>query len=370
VTCTTKQVSKNKRLSLSLIWLFALVLACNRTAPVNLTSLVNKIQPAVVTIVTFDMNNKALGQGSGFFINKEGYLITNHHVLEGANRAIVKTQDGKECPIRLVVAEDEAVDLVKVLVDISDYSVHFVNVKTAVPDIAEKIIVVGSPMGLDQTVSEGIISGFRKITNAVKVLQISAPIAPGSSGSPVVNMKGEVIGVVTSYLTKGQNLNFAVPGEYVLALTNRESGTTISNWTRSTIGKNGRDRSEKDRYQEEKTKLVETRKNLDRKKRLLEQEYAEAKRYFDRKNRELDSDREAIENTNKAHKEMRGHVSAEFFNQNLYKIKVLIASHNAKVKALNDENSACYDRLRRKKEALDAEIVDYKFKRVEIERSR
>ena len=115
--------------------------------------------------------------------------------------------------------------------DIPEGSFQCLKVIRAFPDVAEGILVVGSPLGLEQTVSEGIVSAVREMPNMVRVLQISASISPGSSGSPVIDMKGKVIGVATFYLVKGQNLNFAVPGKYVLDLNRQKVGKTISEWT-------------------------------------------------------------------------------------------------------------------------------------------
>jgi len=80
-------------------------------------------------------------------------------------------------------------------------------------------VVLGSPLGLENTVTEGIVSALRLTQEKEDIFQISAPISKGSSGSPVVNMRGEVIGVATFQLINGQNLNFAVPGKYVVDLS-------------------------------------------------------------------------------------------------------------------------------------------------------
>ncbi len=198
---------------------------------VNLVELSKKVRPAVVLIETFDKDKKALGQGSGFFINQKGHLITNYHILEGAYSAEVKTFDGRMYPVKLVLAERQEVDLIKVLVDIPEKATKFVQVTNTVPEVAERVLVVGSPMGLDQTVSEGIVSAVRDIPAIGKIFQISAPISQGSSGSPVVNMKGQVIGVATFQLIEGQNLNFAVSGRQVLALKPEKKSKTLKEWS-------------------------------------------------------------------------------------------------------------------------------------------
>ena len=200
-------------------------------AEVNLTKLVNKIRPAVVTVVVYNVNRQVTSIGSGFFIDNIGHLITNYHVLDGSYAADVRTFDGKIYPIKLVVAYDKSVDLVKVLVDIPRKEIKSIKLNKNLPSIAEQILVVGSPMGLEQTVSEGIISSIREIPAVGNFFQMSAPISPGSSGSPVINLKGQVIGVATFQFLRGQNLNFAVAGESVLKLKPSGPALAISRWT-------------------------------------------------------------------------------------------------------------------------------------------
>jgi len=237
----------NKRFRFLFIYFLFFVLANNAFAEVNLTDLVKNIQPAVVTVITYDSDNKPLNQGSGFFINHKGHLITNYHVLEGAYQAEIKTQDGKKYPIMSIIAENKAMDLIKVSTDIPLKSVQWLNVTGALPAIAERIVVIGSPMGLEQTISEGIVSGVRKIPNKGKILQISAPISSGSSGSPVVNMKGQVVGVATFYLMKGQSLNFAIPAQLLIDLKPLITHKTLSKWTYDTGQKSLRKETHKSR---------------------------------------------------------------------------------------------------------------------------
>jgi tetratricopeptide (TPR) repeat protein len=219
--------------------LFTLLLMAGCTSFYNKTELstghiaplVKKIQPAVVTIIAYDVNRKVSNLGSGFFIDKKGYLITNYHVLEGSYAADVKTYDGKEYPIELVVAENKPSDVIKVWVNIPESSIRWITVTEKEPSIADRVVVVGSPLGLEQTVSEGIISAVRELPIVGKVFQLSAPISPGSSGSPVVNMRGKVVGVASFQTTRGQNLNFAVSGKGVLDLKPSKTSKTLSEWT-------------------------------------------------------------------------------------------------------------------------------------------
>jgi tetratricopeptide (TPR) repeat protein len=193
----------------------------------SLPFLIKKVEPSIVVIMTYGRDGKILGQGSGFFINKEGDVITNSHVLQDASRAAIKTTDGKEYPIKKVLAEDKEGDLIRVSVDISEKAVRPLPVTTKLPEVGERIIVMGTPLGLDKTVSDGIVSAVRDIPTFGNIIQVTAPISPGSSGSPVINMKGEVIGIAAFFVVAGQNLNFAIPGERIARLT-MEQGETLS----------------------------------------------------------------------------------------------------------------------------------------------
>jgi S1-C subfamily serine protease len=183
----------------------------------DLPRLAKKVQPAVVTIIAYNGLDEALFQGSGFFVSPGGSLITNCHVLSQAVRAEVRTAEGRCYPVKGVVAVDRDWDLVVAAVAISPEGARGLSITPTVPEVGERVAVVGSPLGLEQTLSDGVVSAVRR-TSGGDYLQISAPVSTGSSGSPVVNMKGEVVGVTALQVIKGQNLNFAVPGSRALAL--------------------------------------------------------------------------------------------------------------------------------------------------------
>ena len=100
----------NRKYRILLVLIFVFLLAGQTFAEISLTKIVKKIQPAVVTVITYDKNNKALSQGSGFFIDNKGHLITNYHVLKGAYSADAKTYDGIKYPVKLVVGENKTAD--------------------------------------------------------------------------------------------------------------------------------------------------------------------------------------------------------------------------------------------------------------------
>ncbi len=175
-------------------------------------------QPAVVTLNLYDNSDRRIGAGTGFFVDSGGYLITNYHVLEPADRAEVVLSDRRTYPVRTVVAEDRQRDLVKVRVELFGDSVSAIPLADRVPEVGEPVLVIGSPLGLEQTVSDGIVSSVRVDSEWGNVIQVTAPVSPGSSGSPVVTRDGNVAAVVTFQARRGQNLNFAIAAEAVLNL--------------------------------------------------------------------------------------------------------------------------------------------------------
>lgn len=206
---------------LFIVWLTFIYLILDLSlvlAQREVPELVKKVKPAVVLIYTYDSNGKLVGQGSGFFVNAEGEVITNYHLLYGVNRGEVKTAQGMSYLIKGVIGQDIEGDLVKVVLDTSDKTFPYLQVRASLPEEGEKVVVIGNPLGLEQTVSDGIVSAVRDSPPFGKIIQITAPISPGSSGSPVVNMAGEVIGVATLQFSEGQSLNFAIPGKRIVNL--------------------------------------------------------------------------------------------------------------------------------------------------------
>lgn len=210
-------MNKTKHLFL-IITSAILLLNASIQAQEDLPSIIKNIEPSVTVVLTYDCEGKILAQGTGFFINPQGDIVTNWHVLSDSCSAEIKTSKGKIYPISKVLAEDKDNDLILLSIKITQSEVRPLSVTSTIPQVGERIIVIGSPLGFEQTVSDGIVSAVRDIQGFGKIIQISAPISPGSSGSPVINMKGEVIGIASFQIVEGQNLNFAIPGERVLSL--------------------------------------------------------------------------------------------------------------------------------------------------------
>lgn len=194
-----------------LLILVALVTARPSFAQENLPELVRRVKPAIVAIVTYDASGAALTTGSGFFL-RPGQVVTNLHVIRGARRCEVKTLDGKgrTYPVAGLLDVDEEGDLALLSVEMPPSRTRASQLATQLPEEGEKIFVIGNPLKLEGSVSDGIVSAVRELPNIGKIIQITAPISHGNSGSPVFNLKGQVVGVVTIKVTNGQNINLAI----------------------------------------------------------------------------------------------------------------------------------------------------------------
>jgi hypothetical protein len=177
----------------------------------SLPELVRRVKPQVVAIATYDSQGEALMTGSGFFV-RPGQVVTNLHVIRGAQRCEIKTLDGKGrvFPVAGVLAVDEEGDLALLSVDMPPDRPRASELARVLPDEGEQIVVIGNPLKLEGSVTDGIVSAVREVPNVGKIIQITAPISHGNSGSPVFNMKGQVVGVVTIKVTNGQNINLAI----------------------------------------------------------------------------------------------------------------------------------------------------------------
>jgi len=157
---------------------------------------------------------KQVGQGSGFVITPDGLIVTNNHVIDGADKVTVKFQDDKKIYVAKVVAHDQETDLAVIKIDI-DHKLpvlRFGNSDTT--QVGEWVLAIGNPYGLDNTVTAGIISAKHRIIGAGpfdNFLQTDASINPGNSGGPLLNMQGEVIGINTAINAAAENIGFAIP---------------------------------------------------------------------------------------------------------------------------------------------------------------
>jgi tetratricopeptide (TPR) repeat protein len=200
------------------VWLLLLLLI---PLPIEaqdlLPELVRRIKPSAVAIDTYDSRGEKLSRGSGFFVESDR-IVTNRHVLEGAYKAEVHSSGGTVFPVKGILAIDAEGDLALLKIDTPVPAIPPLSLDKTSPAEGESVLVIGNPLGLEGSVTNGIVSAVRDIPTFGRIIQITAPISSGSSGSPVVNMQGQVIGVATLQITGGQSVNFAIPSERISQL--------------------------------------------------------------------------------------------------------------------------------------------------------
>jgi tetratricopeptide (TPR) repeat protein len=176
-----------------------------QTIPENLPNLAQIAKRSVVTIYASGGRGGPL-QGSGFFVSSDGLILTNRHVVEGSATFRVVLYDETELHGVRLAYTDKVSDLALLVAAVSvDDHLPLGNRE---PQIGEWIFVIGSPLGLSQSVTDGIVSAVRTV-GPRRLIQVTAPISHGSSGSPVMNSSGVAVGVATESYVEGQGLNFA-----------------------------------------------------------------------------------------------------------------------------------------------------------------
>jgi hypothetical protein len=175
---------------------------------------------STLLLVMEDSNGQPTSLGSGFVV-AENIVASNLHVIENSSRGYAKiVGKDKKYNIEGVIGIDKKRDLVLLKVSLPSPSLELGD--SNLTEVGETVYAVGNPQGLEGTFSEGIISGIRNISSS-KLLQLTAPISPGSSGGPVLNSNGNVIGISVATFRGGQNLNFAIPVNYLKELLDEPS---------------------------------------------------------------------------------------------------------------------------------------------------
>lgn len=188
------------------------------TAQSTVKELVNQLGEAVTQVRTPG------GLGSGFIINEEGYLITNFHVIEGETQISIEVYQKQKGQLERksykdvrIIAIDRFADLALLKID-DEEAPRFKHVPVGSTDplgVGEKVFAIGSPLGLERTVTEGIVSTKTRQMQGRLYLQTSTQINPGNSGGPLFNLAGEVVGVTNMKMTFSEGLAFAIPSEQV-----------------------------------------------------------------------------------------------------------------------------------------------------------
>lgn len=182
-----------------------------------------------------DQELKQQSLGSGFIVDKDGHIITNNHMVDGADEIKVKLADGREFAAK-VIGRDPKTDLA--LIKISSIFKDLPTISLGDSDkirVGDWVLAVGNPFGLGHTVTQGIISATGRVIGSGPYddfLQTDAPINPGNSGGPLVNLKGEVIGINTAIIATGQGIGFAIPSNMAKTIIPqlKEKGKVIRGW--------------------------------------------------------------------------------------------------------------------------------------------
>ncbi len=183
--------------------------------------------PSVVLIEIYGEDGKVSGSGSGFLVSADGQIVTNFHVVAHSKRATVTLSNGDAYDSVGVLDVDHRKDIA--LLKIKAISLPYLRLgHSGSAQVGDKLYTLGNPLGVFQnTLSDGILSGIRQM-EGYKIFQLSAPISHGSSGSPVFNLQGEVIGIVEATLPEGQNLNFAIPIDYAAGMLDSRTVQPLS----------------------------------------------------------------------------------------------------------------------------------------------
>lgn len=212
-------INRHRARTLSAFVVVGLVLFC---APLvraqrSQAEQMTRLKKAVVIVTTYDGRGKPLLQGSGFFIDR-GEIVTNFHVIKNASQIRVETFNRTISVVKAILATDERSDLALLRIDSPSPQLTVLSLKTSAPAEGESATLISNPQGSHWKVTRGSIGLLWEFHGFGERLQISATISPGSSGGPVLDSRGEVIGVAAMYFNSVEDLNFAVPVERLQAL--------------------------------------------------------------------------------------------------------------------------------------------------------
>lgn len=172
-----------------------------------------QLAPSVVMITVHDYSGEAFAGGSGIMIGRKGYILTNNHVLEDGSFFSVRIENDDQCyRTKEVIKYNQVLDLAVIRIDRALDPLPVYQGPGLVR--GQKVVAIGSPLGYFNSVSDGIISGIR-VLDDVQMIQYTAPGAPGSSGGALLNMYGEVIGIVSASARGSQGINWAVGYEFI-----------------------------------------------------------------------------------------------------------------------------------------------------------
>ena len=203
----------------------------NAEEAVPLRRIIEVAKLSVFTVLARDSSGDVISKGTGFSVESNGILLTNAHVVEGAEEVSVRASNGGVFEVEGIAAIDTEHDLVALKIRAKDLPVLRIATEGSL-EVGDSVVTVGSPFGLENTVTEGIVSGFRELDDesvnlSGTIIQFSAPVSSGSSGSPMFDRHGDVVGIVSAKISRGEGLGFAVPISDLNYLLNRIGETEL-----------------------------------------------------------------------------------------------------------------------------------------------
>lgn len=180
------------------------------TSKLDAEDIYDRCASSVFYIEIYDRYGTAISSGSGVFISSDGKALTNHHVVEDAHSAAIMTNDGEVYTVSGYYDAQSAIDMALIQVDGTGFP-HLTMDDSGNLTAGQTVFAIGSPKGLDDTISQGIISNASRVLDGLSYIQMTAPISSGSSGGALINDQGLLIGLNTATYLDAQNLNLAVP---------------------------------------------------------------------------------------------------------------------------------------------------------------
>lgn len=202
-------------------------------ASISAREIFSSISPSVVYIETYDQFESFLAGGSGFVVDSNGKILTNFHLIDGAYSAKVTMDDGTVYNVSKVLAYDIDNDIAVLRINVTGLKAVILGDSDLI-NTGDKIYTIGNPFGLENTISDGLISSKSRTIGKGTYIQISAPISSGSSGGVLLNEQALVIGVTSLGIDGGQNLNFAIPINLVKPLLSQDVDKTLAQVVKDT----------------------------------------------------------------------------------------------------------------------------------------
>jgi len=191
---------------------------------IDAEAMIEKVMPAIVAIRAD--TPEGIAAGTGFLVDSTGVVVTNLHVIEGATRVTIKLHSGEQYTQIRVASFDQDRDLAILRLPGFDLPTVSLGNSDAVK-VGATVYAIGNPLGLEESVTKGIVSSIRVAKSGTKIIQTDSAVSPGNSGGPLINESGDVVGVVTFKISSGENLNFAVPINYARALLSFEQPISL-----------------------------------------------------------------------------------------------------------------------------------------------